>query len=288
MRILLTGATGQVGWELERTLSTLGEVTATGRAQLDLTDETAIRETLRALRPRWIVNAAAYTSVDAAESDITAATWLNAEVPRILAEEAERCDAWLVHYSTDYVFDGTMTRPYREDDQTSPLGVYGESKRAGELAVTARAPRHLVFRIAWVYASRGRNFLRTVRRLARERDTLQVVNDQVGVPTWARIVAQATAQVVAHRPELGQAGIYHLAGYGCCSWHTFAEAILRHDPGRDSLRVRQVEPITTADYLTRARRPAYSVLDASAAVQAFGVHLPSWERQLALCLAELG
>lgn len=284
MRILLTGAAGQVGWELRRTLAPLGEVIATDRATLDLADEARTRAFVREVAPRWVVNAAAYTAVDAAEGDREAASWLNASVPRILAEEAERLGAWMVHYSTDYVFDGAATRPYREDDPTAPLGVYGATKLAGERGVAESVRRHLTFRIAWVYAARGKNFLRTVRRLARERDELRVVRDQVGVPTWARAVAEATALVIATRPTDAQAGLYHLAGGGTCSWHAFAEAILRGDPEPASLKARGVTPITTAEFPTPARRPAWSVLDAARAASAFGVRLPSWEEQLALCL----
>lgn len=288
MRILLTGAQGQVGWELQRALAPLGNVRATDRRTLDLTNESALRELVKAYAPHLVVNAAAYTAVDAAESDAEGARWLNAEVPRILCEELSRVDGRLVHFSTDYVFDGNATRPYREDDAVAPLGVYGRSKLDGEEAVRASGIEHLILRLAWVYSGRGKNFVRTVRRLARERDELTIVADQVGVPTWARQVAVATAAVLAQKPKGDQWGTYHMAGTGACSWQGFAEEILRLDPDPDTVRARTVRAITTAEYPTPARRPAYSVLDASKLEATFGVRLPSWEEQLALCLAEIG
>lgn len=288
MRILLTGGLGQVGWELQRTLSALGTVVATDRRNLDLTDEKAIRQAVQTLRPEWVVNAAAYTAVDDAERDEPTATWMNAVVPRILAEEIERLNGWMVHYSTDYVFDGLGTRPYREDDPTAPLSAYGRSKRAGELAVAATGVKHLLFRVAWIYGARGRNFLRTIRRLAREQDELRVVADQVGVPTWSRQVAEATALILAQQPTLNQAGTYHLAGDLACSWHMFAEAILGLDPDQGSLRAQSVRPVASVDFSTPAHRPAYSVLDGSRAEAVFGVKLAPWKAQLALCMAEPG
>lgn len=288
MRILILGAQGQVGWELQRALAPLGNVRATDRRTLDLTDEAKLRELVRAFQPHWAVNAAAYTAVDAAESDEKAARWLNADVPRILAEEVGRVDGQLVQFSTDYVFDGMAKRPYREDDPTRPLGVYGRTKLEGEEAVRESGVGHLIFRLAWVYGARGTNFMRTVRRLARERDELSVVADQVGVPTWARQVAEATAAVLAQKPKAAQCGTYHMAGTGSCSWHGFAEAVLRLDPDAATLRARAVRAISTAEYPTPARRPAYSVLDGTKLEQAFGVRLSPWEEQLALCLAEIG
>lgn len=281
---MLLGANGQVGWELARTLAPLGEVVATTRAQLDLASELDIRDAVRAVKPTWVVNAAAYTAVDAAESEPAAARWLNAEVPRILAEESARAGAWLVHYSTDYVFDGRGTRPYREDDPASPLGVYGATKHAGDVLVQKSGVPHLLFRVGWVYGTRGRNFLRTIQKLSRERELLRVVADQVGVPTWSRQIAEATALVMAQRPSVQQSGSYHLAGEGSCSWYDFAEAIVRRDidPG---LRVtRTIEPIASIEYPTAAARPAYSVLNAERARQVFSVQLPPWDEQLAMCL----
>ena len=290
MTILLTGANGQVGWALRQTLAPLGEVVATTRETLDLTDEGAIRAMVRAVAPRWIVNAAAYTAVDAAESDEAAAFWLNAEVPRILAEEASRCGGWLVHYSTDYVFDGMATAPYRESDPVHPLGVYGHSKAAGEVAVRGACDRYLIFRIAWVYGRRGKNFFRTMERLLSGPGPVRVVADQLGTPTWSQAVAEATAAILLRvqasatenpTENATLTGTYHLAGAGHCSWHGFAESIAR---GLALPADRTVTPITTADYPTPARRPAFSVLNASLAARTFGVQLPPWEAQLARCL----
>ena len=281
MTILLTGANGQVGWALRQTLAPLGPVVATTRETLDLNDEGAIRAMVRAVAPRWIVNAAAYTAVDAAESDEAAAFWLNAEVPRILAEEASRCGGWLVHYSTDYVFDGMATAPYRESDPVHPLGVYGHSKAAGEVAVRAACDRHLIFRIAWVYGRRGKNFFRTMERLLSGAGPVRVVADQLGTPTWSQAVAEATAAILPVVEGPTVAGTYHLAGAGHCSWHGFAESIAR---GLELPGERVVTPITTADNPTPARRPAFSVLNASLAARTFGVQLPPWEAQLARCL----
>ena len=284
MKILLLGANGQVGWELARALAPLGEVVATTRAQLDLTSEPDIRTAVRAVQPTWVVNAAAYTAVDAAESEPNAARWLNAEVPRILAEEAVRAGAWMVHYSTDYVFDGRGTRPYVEHDPAGPLGVYGATKHAGDVAVHESGVPHLLLRVAWVYGTRGRNFLRTMQKLSRERELLRVVADQIGVPTWSRHIAQATALIMAQRPSLEQSGTYHLAGEGSCSWYDFAEAIVRSDPDPGARVTRTIEPIASSEYPTAAARPAYSVLNAERARQVFSVQLPPWDEQLAMCL----
>lgn len=284
MKILLTGALGQVGWELQRTLSAMGAVRATDRRVLDLTDEAAIREAVRSYRPDWVVNAAAYTAVDEAEVNEPTAMWMNAEVPRILAEEVARLDGWLVHYSTDYVFSGAGTRPYIETDPTGPVCAYGRSKLAGELAVSSVGVKHLLFRVSWVYGLRGRNFLTTIRRLVREHDAVRVVVDQVGVPTWSRQVAEATALVMAQQPTAEQAGIYHVSGTSHCSWHAFAETILRHD--QDQPRAGAIRAVSTSEYPTAAKRPAYSVLDGSHLAQVFGVRPAPWESQLALCMAE--
>jgi dTDP-4-dehydrorhamnose reductase len=290
--ILLTGANGQVGHELRTTLAPLGPVVASTRETLDLTDEAAIRAAVRAAAPRVIVNAAAYTAVDAAERDAAACAWLNTGVPRILAEEAERCGAWLVHYSTDYVFDGTGRRPYREDDPVAPLGVYGRTKADGEVAVRAACARHVILRVAWVYGLRGKNFLLTIQRLVRERavsgEPLRVVHDQVGVPTWSRSIAEATAAVVQQLCSRTDAdtlpGTYHMAGAGSCSWYDFACAIVQQ-MGEAAPGV-TVQPITTHEYPTPARRPAYSVLDPSLFEAVFGVALPEWRVQLEACVHE--
>jgi dTDP-4-dehydrorhamnose reductase len=287
--IFLTGANGQVGHELRSTLAPLGPVLATTRDTLDLTNEAAIRAAVRAAAPRLIVNAAAYTAVDAAESDQAACAWLNTDVPRILAEEAERCGAWFVHYSTDYVFDGTATRPYREDDPVNPLGVYGRTKAAGEEAVRRACGRHLILRVAWVYGTRGKNFLKTIQRLAATGNPLRIVDDQVGVPTWSRAIAEATAQVAGKMLEAQDddalSGTYHLAGGAPCSWYDFAVEIVHRsaDPQTGNSPA-EIHPIKTTEYPTPAKRPAYSVLDASKIGKTFGVQLTPWQDQLASCL----
>jgi dTDP-4-dehydrorhamnose reductase len=290
-RILLTGGTGQVGWELARALAPAGEVLAPGRAALDLADAEGIRRAFRDAAPALVVNAAAHTAVDRAESEPELARALNAVAPGVLAEEAARAGVPLVHFSTDYVFDGGKGDPYREDDPTRPLGVYGRTKRAGEEAIAAAGGMHLVFRTSWVYGTRGHNFMLTMLRLAREREELRVVSDQAGAPTWSRMLAEATAAILApFRAGAGwtippeTSGIYHRAARGETSWHGFAEAILAADPARGEQRCHRVVPISTAEYPTPAPRPRYSVLSTERAERAFGVALPEWREQLRLCL----
>lgn len=291
--ILLTGADGQVGWELRRALAPLGRVVALRRADADLADVDALRAAVRDARPALVVNAAAYTAVDAAEHDRDLAFRVNADAPAVLAEEAARLGAPIVHYSTDYVFDGAKGAPYVEDDPTAPQSAYGESKLAGERAVAAACPAHLVLRTSWVYASRGRNFLLTMLRLAHERDELRVVADQHGVPTPARLVADVTAAALARHATAGGfalapvAGTYHVAARGATTWHEFAEAIVAQDPHRAAQRCRAVVPIATADYPTPARRPAHAVLDPSRLEAAFGLRMPAWRPQLAMVMEEL-
>lgn len=290
--ILLTGADGQIGWELRRTLAPLGRVAAVGRAELDLTDPGGIRDAVRALAPRLIVNAAAYTAVDRAEEEPALAHGVNAEAPGVLAEEAARTGALLVHYSTDYVFDGEKRSPYVETDAPAPLNAYGRSKLEGEEAVRASGAHHLILRTSWIYGARGSNFLRTMLRLAREREELRVVSDQTGSPTWSRMVAEATALALGSLPAGGDplagapavSGTYHLTAAGETSWHGFAERILATDPRREEQRCRSVVPIATAEYPTPARRPARSVLSCDRFADAFGLRLPHWEEQLAMVL----
>lgn len=291
-RILLTGASGQLGWELHRLLAPLGEVVAPGRAGLDLENEAALRSAVRDSRPAAVVNAAAFTAVDRAEDEEDRAHAVNAVAPGVLAQEAARAGALMVHYSTDYVFDGSAGRPYREDDATAPLGVYGRTKLQGEAAVAAAGGPHLILRTSWLYGTRGHNFLRTMLRLAREREELRVVSDQTGAPTWSRMAAAATAAVLARLREDGRftlpvalAGVYHLSAGGETTWHGFARALLAADPARAEQRCARVVAIPTSEFPTPARRPAYSVLDNSRLAGAFGVRLPRWDRQLALCLA---
>lgn len=283
-RILLTGRNGQVGWELERTLAPLGEVLAFDHAGLDLADAARLRQIVRDARPDIIVNAAAYTAVDRAESEFDQATALNAVAPGILAEEANRLGALLVHYSTDYVFDGTKDGPYTEDDATSPINAYGRSKLAGEQAIQAAGCRHLIFRTSWVYGLRGNNFLRTIRRLAAERSELRIVDDQIGAPTWSRMIAEATA--LALHPRREGNGVYHLASAGAVSWLGFAAAILGIAPPPGP--VAALVAIPSSDYPLPAARPKNSRLDCRRLAADFGLTLPDWEDALRLCAAVEG
>ena len=289
MKILLLGKNGQVGWELQRSLQPLGEVVALDRHSApwcgDLLQPAQLAETVRTLAPDVIVNAAAYTAVDKAESDRETAFQVNAEAPGALARACAERDIPLIHYSTDYVFDGQGTRPYREDDPVAPLGVYGASKLAGEQAVRAAGGQHFIFRTAWVYAAHGHNFLRTMLRLGAERDELRVVADQVGTPTPAGLIADVTAAVLA-RP-FRDSGIWHLTATGQTSWHGFAEAIVdeAHALGLIAHKPR-VTAIGTADYPTPAQRPAYSVLDTTKLRTDFGIAPPGWREGLRRTLGE--
>jgi dTDP-4-dehydrorhamnose reductase len=294
--ILVTGATGQVGHELVRELSSLGPVLAPGRETMNLARPDDIRSAIRSLRPRLVVNAGAYTAVDRAESDAVACAAINAEAPRVLAEEVARIGGALVHYSTDYVFDGSKTGAYTEADAPNPVGVYGETKLAGERAIAETGVPHLILRTSWVYGVRGNNFMRTMLRLARERETLRVVADQVGTPTWSRSLAVQTAQLLAILGARDESlvgalatvsGVFHLSAAGATSWHGFAEAILRGDPRRDEHRVERVEPIASGEYPTPARRPPNSVLDNAKVRETFGLRTIPWDEQLAMALAEL-
>ncbi|MEQ1662969.1 MAG: dTDP-4-dehydrorhamnose reductase [Thiobacillus sp.] len=289
MKILLTGASGQLGWELRRTLAPLGNVLTLTRQQLDLAQPESLRSAVTALAPDLIVNPAAYTAVDRAESDAALAEAVNADAPRELAQIAAQRGIPLVHFSTDYVFDGTQSTPYSESDLPNPLGVYGASKRAGELAVQAAGGSHLILRTSWVYGLRGNNFLRTMQRLARERESLSVVNDQWGAPTWSRLLAEATALVVArwlmHADRAATSGVYHLSCGGRTNWHEFAAAILE-DLRRRGERVATLAAIPTTSYPTAAVRPAQSLLDNTLIAETFGVRLPDWETALALCLEQ--
>jgi len=289
MRILLTGAGGQVGFELARTLAALGEVRAFDRAALDLADGRALEAACRSLAPGLIVNAAAYTAVDKAESEPGLAEAVNGRAPGILAREARRLDAVLVHYSTDYVFDGTARRPYREDDPVAPLNAYGRSKLSGEQAIAESGCKHLVFRTSWVYGPRGRNFLATMLSLAATRDELRVVDDQRGAPTSSLFLAGATARALRAIPAAGVAsGIYHLSAAGETTWAGFARAIFARAAARPGFRAPRVVPIPTEQYPTPARRPRYSVLSHDKFAAAFGFAPGSWQSQLDDCFAAMG
>jgi len=283
LRILLTGVNGQVGWELQRTLAPLGEVIAADRSVLDLADTAGIRHRVAAIAPDLIVNPAAYTAVDKAESEPELAHAINADAPGELAA----CGIPLVHFSTDYVFDGRKAGAYTEDDTPNPLGVYGASKLAGEKAVVRAGIPHLILRTSWVYGLRGRNFLLTMQRLARERESLSVVDDQFGAPTWSRLIAEATALTIARWLErtdrTATSGLYHLSCGGCTSWHGFTAAILAHLAQTDS-KLAKLSAIPTSGYPTPAARPANSQLDCGKLAATFGVRLPDWENALGLCL----
>jgi dTDP-4-dehydrorhamnose reductase len=293
--ILLTGKNGQVGWELRRSLLPLGRVVAVDRHELDLADADALRHRLSELRPDIIVNAAAYTAVDQAEREPALAHAVNAAAPAQLAEDAARRGALLIHYSTDYVFDGTKGEPYDEDDRPNPLNAYGRSKLDGEEAVQASGAGHLILRTSWLYSSRGSNFLRTMLRLASEREELRIVADQTGTPTWARFLAESTAQAVRQamqerRSGNFESGVFHLTAVGETSWHGFASAILERAaslPGAPGFRVKAVTPIATAEYPLPAARPANSRLRTDRFRARFGLEIPSWEECLQLCLEEI-
>ena len=284
MKILLFGKGGQVGWELQRSLAPLGELIALDHDSRELcgnfADLAGIAATVRAVSPDVIVNAAAHTAVDKAESEVEFARTLNALAPGVLADEAQKIGAWLVHYSTDYVFDGSGQKPWCESDATGPLSVYGQTKREGELAV-ARCAHHLIFRTSWVFAARGANFAKTMLRLASERESLNVIADQIGAPTGAELLADVTAhalRTVRDRPQL--AGTYHLAAGGETSWHGFACHVLEYAraKGRDfKVAPDAVKAITTADYPTPAQRPLNSRLDTFRLRETFGLHLPDWK-----------
>lgn len=281
-RILVTGANGQIGAELVPLLQSLGKVLATDRSSLDLTDADAITRVMRESQPAVVVNTAAYTAVDRAESDRDTAFAINAIAPGVLAEEAKRIGALLVHFSTDYVFDGAARIPYAETSPTAPLSVYGASKLEGEQRIAASGAQALVFRTSWVYGLRGTNFLLTIRRLASQRRELRIVDDQHGVPNWSRAIARAASRVLALGPERlsERSGIYHLSSTGDATWFRFAEAFVRSGT--------RLLPIATADYPTAAPRPAYGILATAKFQQTFGFSLPHWRVALDECLAEKG
>lgn len=286
MKLLLIGRSGQLGWELSRTLAPLGEVLAPDRTQLDLARPDQIATLVRSSRPDVIVSAAAYTAVDLAESEPDRAHLINATAPGLLAEEARRCGALFIHYSTDYVFDGTKSAPYVEDDTPNPINTYGRSKFAGENAIRSAGGPYLMLRTSWVYAARGKNFLLTMRRLLREKEQLSVVSDQIGAPTSAGALAEATALILRKRTgALGDAcGVYHVTASGSTSWHGFASEIARLEGFDAATRIR---PIPSSEYPTAARRPANSRLSNAKLLEHFGIALPGWEESLKACLAPL-
>jgi dTDP-4-dehydrorhamnose reductase len=300
MKILLLGKNGQVGWELQRSLAVLGEVVALDRHGAeglcgDLSDLAGLARTVQAVQPQVIVNAAAHTAVDRAESEVELARTLNALAPGVLAQEAARLNAWLIHYSTDYVFDGSGSTPWKESDATAPLSVYGRTKLAGEQAIAASGCRHLIFRTSWVYGARGGNFAKTMLRLAAEREQLNVIDDQIGAPTGADLLADVTAHAIRHvlppmrRNDLTPSGIYHVAAAGETSWHGYARFVLqRVQAAGRALKAgpEQVLAIPSAAYPTPAKRPHNSRLDTHKLRNTFGLHLPRWQDGVARMLAE--
>ncbi len=308
--ILLTGKTGQVGSALLRLLPEIGEVVAPDRYELELLDTNNIRRMVREIRPELIVNAAAYTAVDAAETQEADAYAINAGAPAVLAEEAKKIGAAIVHYSTDYVFDGSKGTPYEETDLVAPINIYGKTKLVGEQAIGTSGVPHLIFRLAWVYGTRGRNFLLTILRLATEREELRIVRDQFGAPTWSKEIAEATVKILAQLIRQSSppsallssvSGIYHLSAAGETTWYDFACAVLdeavhlspevswfAEATRRRPLIARKVIPITTAEFPTPALRPAFSVLSNSRLTRTFGVALPDWRTQLRLVFGPKG
>jgi len=289
MKILLLGNSGQVGWELNRTLSTLGHLTALDYPEFDMAASDSIRAVVQDAKPNIIVNATAYTDVDKAESEPDLAMAINATGVQILAEEAEKLGAALIHYSTDYVFDGKHGAPYTEADQPTPINTYGQTKLAGEVAVRNTAEAYLIFRTSWVYSLRRPCFVTKVLQWARQHETLRIVDDQVSSPTWARTLAEATAQVIAQARKdpvdyiKDKRGLYHLTDEGACSRLAWAKAILELDPNKHEHVVKQVLPAKSSDFPTPAERPLNSTLDKSLVESAFNLDLPHWKTALKQC-----
>jgi len=294
MRILLIGKNGQIGWELQKELAGLGELTATGKKELDLCESARIRQTVREVRPDLIINAAAYTAVDKAEKEPDLAMAVNGTAPGILAEEAKKIGSAMIHYSTDYVFDGNKaTGAYREEDTPNPQSVYGQTKLAGEQAIVRQGIPHLILRTSWIYGSRGKNFMLTILKLAKEREEIRIVHDQMGAPTWCGAVANATQRIVlslvdpAEKPiseNINKVrGLYHLSCKGETSWYEFAKAILGRS--KEAQPARMI-PIPSSEYPTSARRPARSVLSNAKIARVLGVEMPLWEEALEQCLGK--
>ncbi|WP_331691687.1 dTDP-4-dehydrorhamnose reductase [Pseudomonas sp. ZY71] len=294
MKILLLGKSGQVGWELQRSLASLGELVALDRHPVDglcgdLSDLDTLRTTIRTVRPDVIVNAAAYTAVDKAESETDLADRVNAQASQVMAEEVAMVGGWLIHYSTDYVFSGQGDRPWQESDDVAPVNHYGASKLAGEQAIMASGCKYLIFRTSWVFGARGNNFAKTMMRLAKDRETLNVIADQIGAPTGADLIADVTAlaiQQVLKRPEL--AGLYHLAAAGEVSWHGYASHVIDFAKAQgEELAVTAVNPIDTTAYPTPARRPLNSRLNTQKLRDNFSLHLPDWQSGVTRMLREV-
>jgi dTDP-4-dehydrorhamnose reductase len=290
-KILLLGSDGQVGWELQRALGVVSEVvntTLTGKGciALDLMDEKAVTASVREIKPDFIINAAAHTAVDKAETEVELSRRLNADAPELLGQLAAELGITMIHYSTDFVFSGESDRPYREEDETGPLSVYGQTKLEGEQRLLATGADALILRTSWVYGNYGHNFMLTMMRLFKEKRQLSVVDDQIGAPTWSRMIAEATAQIVhqlhmTSKDSVPPLGIYHLTAAGETSWYGFASSILEMVGGSCT-----IQPTSTDNYPTPARRPVYSVLDNSKLQQTFGLQLPNWRGSLQQCIAD--
>lgn len=291
MKILLLGKNGQVGWELQRSLAPLGELLAADRQIADLENPQQLRELVSDYKPSIIVNASAYTSVDKAESEPERAKAINTDAVALLAEEARRIDSCLIHYSTDYVFNGSGSTPYPEFAPTAPLNVYGKTKLEGELAIQASGCRHLIFRTSWVYAARGNNFIKTMLRLAKEREQLSVINDQIGAPTGAELIADVTSFILRTLEQQADiSGVYHLVASGATSWHNYACFILEQARKAGvALKINPpaVKAIPSSEYLVAASRPLNSRLDNQKLQKKFGIHLPVWQHGVARALEEI-
>jgi len=288
-KILVTGKNGQVGWELQRALAPLGQIFALDVDGMDLSNPDAIRNKVREIAPHIIVNPAAHTAVDKAESEPELAMAINGTAPGVFAEEAKKLDALLIHYSTDYVFDGTKASPYIESDVPNPQSVYGKTKLAGEQAIIASGCKHIILRTSWVYGVHGGNFVKTILRLAKERNELRIVADQYGAPTWAKLLAESTAQIIGSFSD-DKSGIYHLTPTGRTNWHQFAEEIVRLARQYDETlkdRPLSIHPIATHEYPVPAKRPANSSLSTEKIRKTYGFELPRWEDDVAECVRQL-
>ena len=277
-KILVIGRRGQVGWELRRTLAPLGELVAVDHPDIDLTKPESLRALVREIKPGLVVNAAAYTAVDKAEDEVETCRLINAESPRVLAEEAAALGAGMIHFSTEYVYNGRKDGRWVETDAPDPLSVYGRTKLEGDLAIAASGVQHLLFRLQWVWGTRGGNFVKTMLKLSREREELKIIDDQVGAPSFARHIAEATALAAARWEN--QSGIYHMANGGETSWHGFAKAIFEEDPRKSEQILESCLAIPTSAYPTRAQRPLNSRLDQSKLFNDFGLRLPHWRDAL--------